>query len=99
MSNVGGERNAKTVFTTTLVGNFIGPQLMYSDPKLYFKYLWEKNVNAMPIQKPLAITNVGNLPTTVTLKITPPFSCKSEEITLPPGKETEIQISFDPGMR
>jgi hydrocephalus-inducing protein len=73
-SIVGGERKPREVFKTTCVGNFIGPQLEYSDPKLCFKYKWEKNVPAMPIQKPLDITNIGDLETSVTLKIIPPFS-------------------------
>jgi hydrocephalus-inducing protein len=71
---VRGERRPKEAYKTTCVGEFIGPQLEYSEPKLSFKYRWEKNVHAMPIPKPLDITNVGNLPTTIYLKIVPPFS-------------------------
>lgn len=54
---------------------------------------------AMPIQKPLDITNIGNLATTITLKIIPPFSCNTEVLTLPPGHKETINIDFDPGMR
>lgn len=71
---VGGETKPKEAYKTTCVGEFIGPQLEYSDPKLNFKYKWEKNVPAMPIPKNLDISNVGNLATTITLKIVPPFS-------------------------
>jgi hydrocephalus-inducing protein len=53
----------------------------------------------MPIQRPLQISNIGDLPTTVTLKIVPPFSCNSEVLTLPPGHKETINIDFDPGMR
>ena len=96
---VKGERKPKEAYKTTCVGRFIGPQLEYSDPKLSFKYKWEKNIPAMPIQRPLDITNVGNLPTTIYLKIFPPFSCNSENLTLPPGHKETINIDFDPGMR
>ena len=57
---------------------------MFSEPKLFFKYLWEKNVASMPIAKSLDITNGGPLPTTITLKIDPPFSCATEKLTLAP---------------
>ena len=96
---VGGERKPKEAYKTTWVGEFIGPQLEYSEPKLNFKYKWEKNVPAMPIQKPLDISNIGTLATTVTLKIIPPFSWNTEVLTLPPGHKETINIDFDPGMR
>lgn len=96
---VGGERKPKEAYKTTCVGEFIGPQLEYSEPKLNFKYKWESKIPAMPIQKPLDITNVGSLPTTITLKIIPPFSCNTEVLTLPPGHKETINIDFDPGMR
>ena len=98
-STVGGERKPRLVYTSTVQGDFIGPQLNYSDPKLYFKYMWEKNVPAMPITKTLDITNSGDLPTSITLKIQPPFSCNTEVLTLPPGNMESISIDFDPGMR
>ena len=96
---VRGERRPKEAYKTTCIGQFIGPQLEYSDPKLSFKYKWEKNVHAMPIPRPLDITNVGNLPTTIYLKIVPPFSCNTENLTLPPQHKETINIEFDPGMR
>lgn len=80
---IGGERKPKTVFHTMCAGDFQGPQLNFSEHRLYFKYIWEKHVDSMPIAKTLDISNVGTLPTTVMLKITPPFSCSQEELTLP----------------
>jgi len=53
----------------------------------------------MPIPRPLDISNIGNLPTTIYLKIFPPFSCNTENLTLPPGQKETINIDFDPGMR
>jgi len=64
-----------------------------------FKYKWEKNIPAMPIQKSLDISNIGELSTSVTLKIIPPFSCNKETLTLPAGHKESIMIDFDPGMR
>jgi hydrocephalus-inducing protein len=81
------------------VGDFIGPQLEYSDPKLMFKYKWEKNIPAMPIRRDLSISNIGDLSTSVTLKVIPPFGCDKETLTLPAGHKETIAIEFDPGMR
>ena len=53
----------------------------------------------MPITKSLSIINSGDLATSVTLKISPPFSCNTEVLTLPPKKEETIEIDFDPGMK
>ena len=61
--------------------------------------MWEKGIPAMPITKPLTISNTGDLATSITLKISPPFSCNTEVLTLPPKKEETIEIDFDPGMK
>lgn len=66
----------------------------------------------MPINKTLSLANAGPLPTTVTLRIDPPFSCATERLTLMPGEEIvkgervslkrepeTISIDFDPGMK
>jgi hydrocephalus-inducing protein len=96
---VGGDRKPKTVYNTTVQGDFITPGLAFSDPKLYFKYLWEKGVASMPITKALDITNEGPLPTTINLKIDPPFSCATEKLSLAPKLTETIKIDFDPGMK
>jgi hydrocephalus-inducing protein len=96
---VGGDRKPKTVYNTSVVGEFITPGLNFSEPKLYFKYLWEKGVPSMPITKALDITNGGPLPTAINLKIDPPFSCATEKLTLAPSKTETIKIDFDPGMK
>lgn len=96
---VGGDRKPKTVYNTTVQGEFITPTLQFSDPKLYFKYLWEKGVASMPITKALEIMNAGPLPTAINLKIDPPFSCATEKLTLAPQKTETIKIDFDPGMK
>lgn len=98
-AGIPGDRNKpKVVFTTTIKGNFITPQLQFSQPKLTFRYLWEKGVPSAIIKKALDITNVGPLPTSITLKIDPPFSCVTEKINQAPGKTDQIEILFDPGM-
>ena len=66
---------------------FITPQLVFSEAKLYFKYLWEKGVASMAISKNLDITNGGLLPTAVNLLIDPPFSCVTERETDPSTRE------------
>ena len=96
---VGGDRKPKTVYNSIVGGEFITPGLNFSEPKLFFKYLWEKGVTSMPIQKTLDITNGGPLPTTINLKIDPPFSCATEKLTLAPAKTDTIKIDFDPGMK
>lgn len=53
----------------------------------------------MPITKTLEITNGGPLPTTINLKIDPPFSCATEKLTLAPQRAEAIKIDFDPGMK
>jgi hydrocephalus-inducing protein len=82
-----------------VIGEFITPSLSFSEPRLQFKYLWEKGVASMPITKTLSLANAGPLPTTITLRIDPPFSCAADKLTLT-GKDPEtISIDFDPGMK
>jgi len=87
------------VYNTTVQGDFITPQLNFSEAKLYFKYLWEKGVASMPISKTLDITNSGPLPTSINLLIDPPFSCATEKLTLAPNRADQVLIKFDPGMK
>lgn len=48
---IGSERKPKPVFNSNIFGNFITPSLLFNQPKLEFKYLWEKNVQVEPIAK------------------------------------------------
>jgi hydrocephalus-inducing protein len=96
---IAGERKPKVAFSTRVFGKFINPSLSFSEPKLFFKYLWEKGVASMPITKTLSLANSGPLPTTVTLRIDPPFSCATEKLTLSNGEPETISIDFDPGMK
>lgn len=95
----GGERKPKVAYNANIQGDFITPQLTFSDPKLQFKYLWEKGVLSMPIQKTLEITNSGPLATSMNLLIDPPFSCATEKLTLQPASSESVSIKFDPGMK
>ena len=52
---IGGERKPKIVFTTNVMGDFIVPGLQFDPPKLAFKYMWEKGVASMPINKMLTL--------------------------------------------
>jgi len=79
---MGGDRKPKAAFSTNVMGEFITPSLGFSEPRLSFRYLWEKGVASMPITKTLSLANDGPLPTTVTLRIDPPFSCAAERLTL-----------------
>jgi hypothetical protein len=48
----------------------------------------------------LTLTNAGDLPTTVNLRIDPPFSCPTEKLTLEHKEDFKtISIDFDPGMK
>ena len=96
---IGGERKPKVVFNTNVVGEFITPSLSFSEPRLYFKYLWEKGVASMPITRTLTLANAGPLPTTINLRIDPPFSCATERLTLGNGEPETVSIDFDPGMK
>lgn len=53
----------------------------------------------MPITKALEILNGGPLPTTITIKIDPPYSCAVERLSLEPAKAETIKIDFDPGIQ
>jgi len=53
----------------------------------------------MPINKTLTLANASPLPTTITLRIDPPFSCATEKLTLTNGEPETISIDFDPGMK
>lgn len=81
----GGERKPKVAYNANIQGDFMIPQLAFSEAKLFFKYLWEKGVPSMPISKVLDITNSGPLPTSMNILIDPPFSCATEKLTLLPS--------------
>ena len=58
----------------TIDGEFIQPNLSYSEKKMNFKYFWEKNVEALPIEKTLEITSGCSLPLNFNLKVALPFT-------------------------
>lgn len=95
----GSDRKPKTVWTSSVFGNFITPTLTFNMTKLDFKYLWEKGVPSLPINKELQIKNTGPLATTIHLKIDPPFSCPIEKLTLEKEQSDVVKIDFDPGMK
>lgn len=51
MSQVGTERKATQLYTMSIEGDFTQPNIIYSEKKLYFKYFWERNVPAIPLEK------------------------------------------------
>lgn len=99
LGTIGGDRKPKILFDTNVMGEFGTPQLQFSDPKLEFKYIWVKGVHSQPITKSLSLSNAGALPTTVNLRIDPPFSCSTEKLTLENNEPQNINIDFDPGMK
>lgn len=99
LATLQGERKPKVAFQPRVVGHFITPSLIFSESRLAFTYLWEKGVASMPITRQLSISNGGPLPTTIHLKIDPPFSCPTERLTLTDGNPETIAIDFDPGMK
>jgi hydrocephalus-inducing protein len=58
---VGNERKPKPVYFCNIFGNFITPTLQFNNPKVDFKYLWQKGVPSMPISKDLTIKNTSPL--------------------------------------
>ena len=82
-----------------MTGNFIKPELGFSENKLDFKYLWEKGIASKPITRQLSVSNTGPLPTTVQLRIEPPFMCATERLTLASTEAETVSIDFDPGMK
>jgi hypothetical protein len=96
-TTIQGERKPKPVITSKIIGNFITPSISFSEQRLAFVYQWEKGVASRPISKPLTIQNSGPLPTTITLKIDPPFSCPTEKLVLADQTPETINIDFDPG--
>ena len=95
----GNDRKPKPVFNSNIFAEFITPTLQFNNPKIDFKYLWEKGVLAEPIIKDLIIRNTSPLKTTLSLKIEPPFNCLVEKLTLEKDAEDKVKIEFDPGMK
>jgi len=96
-STVGNERKAKSIFNTTLQGNFINPFLQFSDILLDFAYVWQKGVSVEPLVKELEIRCVSELPTNFILKCGPPFSISKERFSIESGQAESIRVEFDPG--
>jgi hydrocephalus-inducing protein len=96
---IGGDRKPKEPYSPKVTGEFITPNLSFSENKLDFKYLWEKGVASKPITRQLSLSNAGPLPTTVQLRIEQPFMCATERITLASTESETVSIDFDPGMK
>lgn len=47
---------------TVIEGDFVIPSIAFSEPKLYFKYTWEKGVAIVPIAKSMILTCASQLP-------------------------------------
>jgi hydrocephalus-inducing protein len=50
---IGNDRKPKPVWTSNVTANFITPILQFNDPKIDFKYLWQKGVPSAPITQEL----------------------------------------------
>lgn len=98
-SQAGNERKTNTLYVTNVEGEFILPNLIFSERRLFFKYSWEKNVPFMPISKNLELSCGSQLPVNFMLKVTPPFSINQEEFALLPGKSAAVRVDFDPGQK
>lgn len=95
----GNDRKSTIMLTSTITGDFIVPSLNFSKSKLNFKYLWEKGVPMLPIAQTLEMTCGSSLPTNFSVKTSPPFSINQENFSLQPGKNANVRIDFDPGMK
>ena len=93
------ERKQTQLYNTTIEGEFINPTLVFSEPKIYFKYSWEKGEPFRTISKNLDVTCACQLPTNFLLKVQPPFSINSENFSLLPGKTSSVKVDFDPGLK
>ena len=59
-------------------GEFTQPNIIYSEIKMNFRYVWEKNVSVIPLEKELVLTSGASLPMNFVLKTSMPFSISSE---------------------
>jgi hydrocephalus-inducing protein len=78
LSQVGNERQANQLKAMLIEGEFTQPNLIYSEKKIHFKYVWEKNVPTLPLEKVLELTSGSTLPLDFHLKVSPPFSVSEE---------------------
>ncbi|EGR28756.1 hypothetical protein IMG5_169530, partial [Ichthyophthirius multifiliis] len=98
-SVIGNDRKSHQLYQTTIEGEFIRPTLKFNEKKIYFKYIWEKNVPFMQISKDLEITCISILKTNFMLKTIPPFSINKEKVQLSYGEKEIIRVDFDPGYK
>ena len=83
-------------------GEFIQPNIVYSEKKLNFKYVWDvpdKDIKVPPLEKILELTSGSSLPLDFNLKVTPPFSVSDDVHSLEPGASTKIKVQFDPNFK
>eukprot|EP01022_Parablepharisma_sp_SALTPOND_P020800 TRINITY_DN386_c0_g1_i3.p1 TRINITY_DN386_c0_g1~~TRINITY_DN386_c0_g1_i3.p1 ORF type:complete len:4093 (+),score=589.86 TRINITY_DN386_c0_g1_i3:873-13151(+) len=96
-----GTRKEEAIFIVYFRGNFILPQLTFSEPKLYFKYRWQGEHKREPIVHDLEIaceSEDSSKGTSFRLNLPLPFRIKEpiEKMALMPGAKQKIQIEFDP---
>jgi hydrocephalus-inducing protein len=96
---IGSERKPRVAIKSNITANFITPSLFFNNPKLEFKYEWEKGIPAQAKIEELTIKNTGPLKTTLGLKIEPPFSCSVETLTLEKDAEDTVRVEFDPSSK
>ena len=51
LSQVGNERKANQLKVMNIEGEFTQPNIVYSEKKINFKYVWEKNAPTVPLEK------------------------------------------------
>lgn len=49
MSQVGNERKANQLKVMNIEGEFTQPNIIYSEKKINFKYVWEKSIQTVPL--------------------------------------------------
>lgn len=99
---MGTERKANQLKVMSIEGEFTQPNLIYSEKKLNFKYVWQiedKEVKVPVLEKTLELTSGSSLPLDFTLKVSPPFSVSEETHFLEPGASTSVKVQFDPNYK
>lgn len=96
-----GTRKEEPIFIVKFCGSFILPDIIFSVPKLFFKYIWEGALKSEPIVKDLEIScECIDKSKGASFKVNVPYPFRAkgaiEKLSLMPGGKQTIQVEFDP---
>lgn len=91
-----GERKPSSLFNSMFEGSFIKPSITFSKKSMSFQYVWQRDVDAAPINQEVDIIASCPLTVSFSLFIEGPFTVTPENLTLEPNCKSTIVIEFDP---